>query len=237
MTLLQVHDIKGMNRQWKKDMIKPKTFIDESIEDQKIYYDVHENGFVYRPDNDEKFSFNWEDIQYLEDFPGYKVDILLNGQKEVPVRYTTQDFSDLLKTICFKLSEIRKDSFQSQKFKLSRKYFYHLSFVISIPVLVLIICIIVGFAFLYLLLILFIPVCIFIYRQPISITIRNRGLLLRNLFVERAITYSEIEEVDFIVKSNDYENVLCVLIHLKNKETMTIKKFQNMILFFILLPQ
>ena len=216
-------------------MIEPKTFIDESIEEQKIYYDVHENGFVYRPDNEKKLSFNWEDVQYIEDFPGYKVDILLNGQKEVPVRYTTREFSGFLKTICLKLSEIRRDSFQSQKFKLTRKYFYHLSFVISIPVLVLIMCIIVGFPFLYLLLILFIPVCIFLYRQPISLTVRNRGLIVRNLFVERAITYYEIEDVDFVVKSNDYENVLCVLIHLKNKETMTIKKIENIILFFILL--
>ena len=216
-------------------MIEPKTFIDASIEEQKIYYDVHENGFVYRPDNDEKVSFNWEDVQYIEDFPGYKVDILLNGQKEVPVRYTTKEFSRFLKTICLKLSEIRKDSFHSQKFKLTRKYFYHFSFVISIPLLVLAICILVGFPFLYLLLILFVPVCIFLYRQPISLTVRSHGLIVRNLFVERAITYYEIEDVDFVVKSNDYENVLCVMIHLKNKETITIKKIENIILFFILL--
>ena len=72
---------------------------------------MHENGLIYRPDSDEKFSLSWRDIRYIDDCSVHRVDIFLNKQKEVPVRYTTNEFSVLLKTICLKLSEIRKESF------------------------------------------------------------------------------------------------------------------------------
>ena len=46
-------------------MIESKTFYNRSLESGKIYYDVYEYGFVYRPDSDEKISLNWQDIHYM----------------------------------------------------------------------------------------------------------------------------------------------------------------------------
>ena len=60
-------------------MNESKTFFDESFMNRKIYYEVHENGLIYRPDSDEKFSLNWRDIQYIEDRSGDRVDIFLHG--------------------------------------------------------------------------------------------------------------------------------------------------------------
>jgi len=216
-------------------MNESKTFYDESLKSGKIYYDVHENGFVYRPDSDEKISLSWRDIHYVEDRSGYRVDIFLNNQKEVPVRYTTNEFSVLLKTICLKLSEIRKESFHSHKFTLTLKYLLHFRFVISVLVLSLIGSLFIGKALFFMLLILFVPVGIFIHRQPISLTLDNHSLTVRNLLIKRAINYNEIQNIDFEVKSNDYENTLCILINLKNRKKLTIKKFENIILFFIML--
>jgi hypothetical protein len=212
-----------------------KTFFDESFIDRKICYEVHENGLIYRPDSDEKFSLSWKDIQYIEDGSGDRVDIFLNKQKEVPVRYATNEFSVLLKTICLKLSEIHKESFSSQIFTLTLKYFLHLSFVVAVLVLSLIGSLFAGKALFFMLLTLFVPLGIFIHRQPISLTLDNHSLTVRNLFMKKAINYSEIQNINFEVKSNEYGSTLCILINLKNRKKMTIRKIENIILFFIML--
>lgn len=216
-------------------MNEPRTFLYEPAVGHEIYYDVHEKGLIYRPENGEIFQFNWEDIQYIEDRPGYQVDIFLNSRKEVPVRYATKEFCVLLKTICLKLSDIRKEDFHSLKFTLTLKYFLHLSFVVSVLVASLIGCLLLGNVMFFLLLALLLPIGIFILRQPIALTLNSRSLMVRNLFLETAVNYNEIRKIDFAVKSNDYGSTLCVLIDLKNGTQMTIKQFENIILFFIML--
>jgi hypothetical protein len=212
-----------------------KTFCYESPRSSKICYDIHENGLIYRPDYAEELNLSWRDIQYLEDCPGNRVDIFSKKLAEVPVRYETDEFSILLKTICSKLSEIRIESFCSQEFNLTSKYSLHLNFVISVLVLSLLGSLWVGYALFFMLLVLFVPIGIFILRQPFSLALDSHSLTVRNLLRERAINYSEIENIDFEVKSNDYGSTLCVLIELKSKRKMTIKKFENIILFFIML--
>jgi len=216
-------------------MNESKTFFYESFRNRKIYYDVHENGLICRTDSDEKFSLSWRDIQYIEDRSGDRVEIFLNKQKEVPVRYATNEFSVLLKTICLKLSEIRKESFYSYKFTLTLKYLLHLSFVISVLVLSLISSLLAGKALFFMLLALFVPLGIFIQRQPISLIIGNHSLAVRSLLMKRAINYNEIQNIDFEVKSNDYGSTLCILINLENRKKMTIKNIENIVLFFIML--
>jgi hypothetical protein len=111
----------------------------------------------------------------------------------------------------------------------------HIRFVICVLVLSLIGSLFIDKALFFMLLILFVPVGIFIHRQPISLTLDNHSLTVGNLLIKRAINYSEIQNIDFEVKSNDYENTLCIFINLKNRKKLTIKKFENIILFFIML--
>ena len=212
-----------------------KTFCYESLRSGKICYDIHEHGLNYRPDYGDKLSLSWRDIQYIEDCPGDRVDIFLKKQIGVPIRYETREFPVLLKNICLKLSEIRKESFCSQKFDLTSKYSLHLNFVISVLVLSLLGSLWAGYALFFMLLILFAPIGIFILRQPFSLTVDSHSFSVRNLLIERSINYSEIENIDFDVKSNDYGSTLCILIELKSRNKMTIKKFENIILFFIML--
>ena len=216
-------------------MNESTTFSDKSFMNRKIEYDVHETGLIYRSDRDEKVSLSWRDIQYIEDCSGDRVDIFSNKQKEVPVRYATNEFSVLLKTICLKLSEIRKESFYSHKFTLTLKYLLHLSFVISVLVLSLIGSLLAGKALFFMLLTLCVPLGIFIHRQPISLTLDNHSLTVRNLLLKKAINYSEIQNIDFEVKRNEYGSTLCILVNLNNRKKMTIKKIENIILFFIML--
>ena len=212
-----------------------KTFLDESLSDRKICYDVQENGLIFRPNSDEECRLSWEDIQYIKDVSGDRVEIFLYEQKEIPVRYSTNEFSALLKTICIKLSEIHKDSFSSHKFTLTLNYFLHLSFVVSVLVLSLIGSLFVSKALFLMLLTLCVPLAIFIYRQPISLTLDNHRFGVRTLFMNKAINYSEIQNVEFEVKSNDYGSTLCIVIDLKNTKKMVIRKIENIILFFIML--
>jgi hypothetical protein len=212
-----------------------KTFIDESFIDHKIFYEVHENELIYRPNSDNKFSLSWKNIQYIEDRPGERVDIFSNKQEEIPIRYATDEFSVLLKTICLKLSEIRKESFYPHKFTITLKYLLHLNFVIFVLVLSLISSLLVGNAGFIMLVTIFVPIGIFIQRLPISITLDNDRITVRNLFIKRVINYTGLRNIDFEVKSNDYGSTLCILINLKNKKTITFKNFEDIILFFIML--
>ncbi|MBW2193104.1 MAG: hypothetical protein JRF27_04870 [Deltaproteobacteria bacterium] len=202
---------------------------------RKIYYDVHESGLIYRPDDGEKLSLNWRDIQYIEDRSGDRVDIFLNNQKEVPVRYATNEFSVLLKTICLKLADIRSESFSSQKFKLTLMYFLHLSFVISAIGLFLLGSLFVDKTVFFMLLVLSVPFGIILLRQPISLTLKDQSLTVGNLLAKQTVNYDEIQNIGFEVRRNQYGSTLCILITLKDGTEMAFKKFENIILFFIML--
>ena len=201
----------------------------------KIHYDVHDNGLDFRPDNGEIISLNWNDILYIEDRSGHRLDIFSNNQGPVPVRYVTNGFCLLLETICLKLSEIRKESFSPQIFSLTFKHLLHLIFVISVLVISLLGSFWAGNALFITLLIMFFPLGIILQRQPISLTIGNHHLTVRYLFTKRHINYSEIQNIKFEIKTNDYGSTLCIMVNLKNSMKMTLQKFENLILFFIML--
>ena len=82
---------------------------------------------------------------------------------------------------------------------------------------------------------IFAPIGIFIHRQPISLILDNHCITVRTLFIKRTIKYNQIQNIEFEVKSNDYGSTLCILINLKNRKKMTIKKIEDIVLFFIML--
>jgi hypothetical protein len=210
------------------------TFHCESSKNHNTYYDIHENGLIYRPDSDETFGFVWEDIQYIEDLPGKRVVIHLYNAKEVPINYSTEDFPLFLKTICLRLSKIRKGNFRSQKFTLESNYLFQLRIAVGLLVLSLIISLMVSKILFFTFLTLCIPLGIFFQRHPFSLTVDNHSLTFHHLFKETAINYNEILNMDFEVKTNDYGKTLCIVFDLKNKEKITIKKFEDIIIFFTL---
>ncbi len=216
-------------------MSEPITFFSESFRNRTTYYDVDENGMLYRPDSDEEFGFIWRDIKYIDDRPGERVDIILYNLKEVPVRYTTNEFPVFLKTICLRLSDIRKEDFRCQNFPLTSKYLFHLSIAVSVLVLSLIVSFPVSKALFFLLLTLTIPLGIFFQRQPISLTLDNHFLTFHHLRKKIAVNYNEIEDINFEVLNNDYGSTLGILITMKDRKDVTIKKLEDIIIFFIML--
>ncbi len=213
-------------------MSESVTFHCESFKNHNTHYDIHGNGLIYRPDIDEPFDLVWQDIQYIEDVPGYRVVIFLYNTKEVPIHYSTKDFPVLLKTICLRLSEIRKDNFRSQKFTLDLKYLFQLRIAVCLLLLSLIISPMVSNVLFFTFLTLCIPLGIFFQRHPFSLTVGNHRLTFHYLFKETAINYNEILNMDFEVITNDYGPTLCIVISLKNKKKFTIKKIEDIMLFF-----
>ena len=216
-------------------MSEPITFISESFPNRRTYYDVHENGLCYRPDSGKKIDLNWSDIKYIDDQPRGRIEIVLDDQREVPVRYTTNEFPVFLKTICLRLADIRKESFRSQKFQLTSKYLFHLRIVVSLLVLSLIISFPVSKVLFLVLLTLSIPLAIFFQRQPISLTLDDKRLIFHHLHKETPINFHEIIDIDFEVLINDYGSTLAILINLKGRKDIKIKKLEDIIIFFIML--
>ena len=216
-------------------MSEPITFFSESFQNRTSYYDVHENGMFYRPDSGEEIGFIWRDIKYIDDRSGDRVDIILYNLKEVPVKYTTNEFPVFLKTICLRLSDIRKEDFRYQNFPLTSKYLFHLSIAVSVLVLSLIISFPVSKPLFFLLLTLSIPLGIFFQRQPISLTLDNHRLTFHHLHKKSAINYHEILNIDFEILNNDYGSALGISITMKDRKDITIKKLEDIIIFFIML--
>jgi hypothetical protein len=217
-------------------MSEPITFFCETFSGYTTYYDVHENGMVSRSDrDDEKTSFVWSNVRYIEDRSGGWIYIVLNNQKEIPVKYTTNEFPVFLKTICVRLSEIRKEDFRDQSFRLTAKYLFQLRLVVSVLVLALIVSLPLSYALFILLLTLSIPLGIFFQRQPISLTLDDQCLTVHYLHKKTAVDYHDILNADFKVMENDYGSTLGIVINLKDRKDITIRKLEDIIIFFIML--
>ena len=215
-------------------MEEPLSSYCESFNNHNTYYDIDENGLAYRPSSDETLNVDWKDIQYIEDIPGSRVVIFLYDKREVPIYYATTDFPELLKKICLKLSEIRKDNFRSQKFTLNRNYLFQLRIVVCLLVLSLVITPLVSKLLFFTFLALCIPMGIFLQRHPYALTADSDNLTFHHLFKESSISYTEILNMDFEVMTNDYGKTLCIVLELENNKKITIKKIEDIIIFFTL---
>lgn len=216
-------------------MSEPITFFSESFKDGTTYYDVHETGMVCRPDRGEKTSFVWSNVTYIEDRSRGWIFIVLHNGKEVPIKYTTNDFPEFLKTICLRISDIRKEDFRDQNFRLTSKYLFQLRIVVSLLVLALIVSFPVSTVLFFVLLTLSIPLAAFYQRRPISLTLDDQCLTVHYLHKQTAINYHEILNTDFEVLKNDYGSTLTILINLHNRKDIKITKLEDIITFFIML--
>lgn len=217
-------------------MSEPITFFSESFKGVTTYYDVHENGMVYRSDSKEgKTRFLWSNVKYIEDRARGWIFIVLENLEEIPINYTTKDFPVLLKTLCLRLSDNRKDDFRDQTFRLTSKYLFQLRIAVVMLVLAVIVSIPLSTVLSLFLLSLSIPLGLFFQRQPVSLILDNRCLTLNYLHKQTAIDYHEIVDADFEVLTNDYESTLTIRIKLKGRKDLTIRKLEDIIVFFVML--
>lgn len=220
-----------------KFMTEPQTYHFES-EDHQIYvYQVEKDGLTYQAPGCKSTTVRWEDIQYLEDISGQRVDIVRNGEPaNIPIFYYTHQFSNLLTHVCSKLATLHRDQIGTQIFKGSLTYFIHRGIVLGIMALLLLASVIYHFEFTALWLFMAavtLPMMVYILQQPHAVTPLEDGLSLQDFMKTRFIAYDRIKGVAFDFHGDRQVSFLCVLIHLTNGRKIKIQRFENLILLFI----
>jgi hypothetical protein len=218
-------------------MTEPQTYHFES-EDHQIYvYQVAKDGLTYQAPGRKSTTMRWEDIQYLEDISGLRVDIVRNGEPAtIPIFYHTHQFSDLLTLVCSKLATLHHHQIGTQTFKGSLTYFIHRGIVLALMALLFLASVIYQYEFTALWLFMAavtLPMMGYILLQPHAVTPLEDGLSLQDFMKTRFIAYDRIKAIAFNFHGDRQVSFLCILIHLTNGRKIKIQRFENLILLFI----
>jgi hypothetical protein len=218
-------------------MPEPQTYIFESDQHQPHYYEVRASGLTYRPPGRKTIDARWEDIKYLNDISGHKVDIVLDEAPTIiPLFYATRDFPALLTAVCVNLAELHHDKIGTQTFKGSLAYFVHSGLVLG----VFLVLVVGSFFYLY----RFTPVWLFVMTvtlpmigyillQPHTVAPGDETLFVRDFVRKRFIDYTRIKRLTFDVHGDQYAAFLCILVQLTNGRKIKMQRFENLILLFI----
>lgn len=213
-----------------------RTFCFEPFLNRKYYYDVYDEGLIFRPYDGENLDIKWEDIDYLQNTPKKQVEVYFKGGEDpVLIYYDTGGFNILLKMICDKLAAIHGEIFQNQEFKASRSYFFHITFFIFFSLAIIIFGIEYDSKILLAVSALFFILGIHLMNRPLSIFLRDKNFIIQNFLFKKILRYSDIKGLDFALVGHEYSTYLAIIIHLINGKKFKIQRFDNIILCYILL--
>ncbi len=202
-------------------------------------YEFDAAGLTYHPPGGAEVILRWNDIRYLEERPGQKVDIVTDApDKAVPLYFATQDFGDLLDRLCAKLAALHRDKLETITFRATRSYFTHFTVVIG----VLIAFCMAGVLFLnffeptmFLVLAMTVPIAVSLVLQPIEVTPTEEGLRVRDFFRLRLVPYGAIATLACDVRGDLNYSFLRIIMTLRNGRRIKITRFENLILLFIMI--
>ncbi len=203
------------------------------------HYELDAAGLIYRPPAGEAVHLGWEDIRFLEEGPGQKVDIVATDpQTVVPLFLATQDVDALLDRVCTELSVLHHGRMETLTFRATRNYFTHFTVVAG----VLIAIFMAGVLFLesfepamLLIVAMTVPIMVSLVLQPIEVTPDEDGLHVRNFVRQRLIPYEAIETLRFDVRGDLHVSFLRVMLDLRGGRRIKITRFENLILLFIVI--
>ena len=183
-------------------------------------YELDADGLTYHLPGEEAVVLRWGDIQYLDERPGQKVDIVAGTvDKPVPLYFATQDFADLLERLCTELAMLHREKMETSTFRATRSYFTHFSVVIG----VLIAFVMAGVLFLnffeptmFLVVAMTVPVGVSLVLQPIEVTPTDEGLRVRDFLRLRLVPYGAIAALVFDVRGDLNYSFLRLVITLKS---------------------
>ena len=213
-----------------------QTFCFEPFPNHKYYYDVCDEGLIFRPHQGETLDIKWEDIDYLQNSPNRRVEAYFNGGEDpVPIYYDTGEFNILLKMICDKLAAIHEGIFQSREFKASRGYFIQIIFFLFLSLAIIIFGIEYDSKMMLAVSALFFILGIHLMNRPLSILLSEKNFLIRNFLFKKIFRYSDIKELDFKLIGHEYSTYLGINIQIINGKKFKIQRFDNIILCYIFL--
>lgn len=216
---------------------EPQTYHFESEDHQIHSYQAQKDGLTYQAPGRKSITVRWEDIKYLEDISGQRVEIIRNDDPaNIPVFYHTQHFSDLLTSVCSELARRHRHQIGTQTFKGSLAYFIHRGIVLGIMAMLLLASVIYRYEFTSIWLFMAavtLPMIGYILLQPHAVTPVEDGLSLQDFMKTRFIAYDRIKHIAFDFHGDRQVSFLCILIHLTNGRKIKIQRFENLILLFI----
>ncbi len=203
------------------------------------FYELDAAGLTYRPPAGEAVHLGWEDIRFLEEGRGQKVDIVTTDpQTVVPLFLATQDIDALLDRVCTELSVLHRGRMETLTFRATRNYFTHFAVVIG----VLIAIFMAGVLFLesfepamLMIVAMTVPIMVSLVLQPIEVTPDEDGLHVRNFVRQRLVPYEAIETLRFDVRGDLHVSFLRVMLGLRGGRRIKITRFENLILLYIVI--
>ncbi len=202
-------------------------------------YQLDTAGLTYNPPAGEVVELRWEDIRFLEEGAGQKVDVVAaNPERVVPLFLATQNIGDLLDRVCTELSVLHRERMETLSFRATRSYFTQFTVVVG----VLIALFMAGVLFLesfepamLMIVAMTVPIMISLVLQPIEVIPASEGLHVRNFIRKRLIPYGAIETLAFDVRGDLHISFLRVMIGMRGGRRIKITRFENMILLYIMI--
>ncbi|GEM_PF-3142477 len=218
-------------------MPETQTYTFEPERHRAHVYEIRTDGLIYRPPGRKPIEIRWEDIQYLRDIAGLKVEIVCpDPTPSVPLFYATPDFASLLTAVCTRLAALRREQLGVQTFQGQQAYAVHRAVVLGL------------FAFLiagssvylprftmpwYFICAMTLPMMVYILRLPHTVTPGGDNLVVTSWVATRCIDYGRIERVAFGFHGDRRTSYLCILVRLTDGRRIKIQRFENLILLYI----
>lgn len=200
-------------------------------------YEIHTGGLTYRPPGRKPIDVHWEDIRYLTDIAGLRVEIVCRDPTPtIPLFYATPDFTALLTAVCTRLAALRREQLGVQTFQGQQAYTIHRTVVLAL------------FTFLiagssayiqrftmpwYFICAMTLPMMFYILRLPHTVMPGKDNLVVKSWVATRCIDYGRIARVAFGFHGDRRTACLCVLVHLTDGRRIKIQRFENLILLYI----
>ena len=218
-------------------MSEMQTFFFEADRYQVYSYKLGEEALIFQPPGRKEMVVPWEQIRYLEDVSGRKVNIVLNDTAVIiPVYYAMDKFSDLLETVCSRLAQVHQTQIGVQTFQSDRTYQVHRGIVLGFFALLVLVAIFHFNHFPWVGLFVTVatlPMVLYIILQPHTVIPTEDALVVRDLIRQREISYGHVARMGFDLHGDAADAYLCIRIHLTKGRQIKIQRLENLILLFI----
>jgi hypothetical protein len=201
------------------------------------HYTLDPSGLTCRPPGRQPMTVRWEDIRYLEDVAGHRVDVVRRDlPTPIPLYYAPRQFAPLLTAVCSRLAALHRRKIGVQTFSGRRSYFVHIGLVLVVCVLLML----AGSVYLnrypaagLFVLVMTLPMTAYLLLQPHTVTPDDDHLVVRDFIRTRVIAYDGIRDLAFGLHGDGQTAFLCLRVHLKDGRRIKIQRFENLTLLYI----
>ena len=218
-------------------MPETQTYIFQPEHHPAHTYEIEPEGLIYRPPGRESVAVRWEQIRYLEDVVGRKVDVVTGDSAiTIPLFYATRDFASLLTAVCARLVDLHREKIGVRTFKGHTSYLVQIGTVLAFFAMMAV----VGAVHLQrhtmvslFLLATTLPMTVYLLRRPHTVTPNDTYLEVRDFTGTRRVDYARIRTLAFDLHGDKHISYLCLKIHLTDGRKLKMQRLENLVLLYI----